>query len=92
MASGNHVYSPPRLSLIHVMEDALPSILRAYICLALKSVPRATRQALADKDWQVREAAEHQVADAIEKALTAFEFATKPMIMSTAPSQREETG
>ena len=67
-------------------------MLRAYISLALKSVPKATLVALCDKDWQVREAAEHEVADQIEKALAAFEFTTKPMILPTAPSQRGETG
>ncbi len=70
----------------------MPSVLRTYISLALKSVPKVTRQALADKDWQVREAAEHEVADQIEKALAAFEFTTKPMVLSTAPSQRGEVG
>lgn len=68
----------------------MSSALRAYISMALKSVPKATRIALANKDWQVREAAEHDVADQIENALAAFEFTTKPMIMSTAPSQHSK--
>lgn len=53
-----------------------------HISLALKQASKGLRERLKDKDWMVREAAEHELAGIIEQMLTrSFDIEQKPMVL-----------
>ena len=60
----------------------MTSALSATISVALKGLSKDLREHLQDKNWLVREAAETEAAEVIEKAvLGGFDVSLKPMNM-----------
>lgn len=65
--------------------------LSASIGVALKRASKATRKALNDKDWMIREAAEHEIVELILEGLQGFEIAEKAAEIPNRYPGRNET-